>query len=131
MRVEAARQVRSVQEPTVAATIVTPAEYVGQLMLLCQERRGELTEHTALGPGRTLLKCASGSAHMVHQIPSFVLCRGCLQPIRDAALCLTYIPLLRLALLRIMFCDGVSAATEIVTELAELPIAMKNRGFGL
>ena len=45
-------------EPTVAATVVTPAEFVGPLMLLCQERRGEMTEHMALGAGRALLKCA-------------------------------------------------------------------------
>ena len=41
-----------------AATVVTPAEFVGPLMLLCQERRGEMTEHAALGAGRALLKCA-------------------------------------------------------------------------
>ncbi len=46
-------------EPTVVATIVTPAEFVGPLMLLCQERRGEMTEHAALGAGRALLKCGS------------------------------------------------------------------------
>ncbi len=44
-------------EPTVAATVVTPAEFVGPLMLLCQERRGEMMEHMALGAGRALLKC--------------------------------------------------------------------------
>jgi GTP-binding protein LepA len=49
----------AVHEPTVVATIVTPAEFVGPLMLLCQERRGEMTEHAALGAGRALLKCGS------------------------------------------------------------------------
>ena len=44
------------EEPTVTATVVTPSEHVGQLMLLCQDRRGELLEHTALGPTRTMLK---------------------------------------------------------------------------
>ena len=48
-------------EPTVVATIVTPAEFVGPLMLLCQDRRGEMTEHATLGAGRALLKCGSFS----------------------------------------------------------------------
>ena len=47
-----------VWEPTVAATITLPAEYLGALMQLCQDRRGALTEHTHLGPGRLLLRRA-------------------------------------------------------------------------
>lgn len=60
-------QVLSVLEPTVNATVVTPTEHVGQLMLLCQDRRGELKEHSALGSGRTLLKCALGFCTRISQ----------------------------------------------------------------
>ncbi len=49
-----------VWEPTVAATVTLPAEHLGALMALCQDRRGELTEHTHLGPGRLLLRRAPG-----------------------------------------------------------------------
>ena len=49
-------KVLGVWEPTVAATITLPAEYLGALMQLCQDRRGALTEHTHLGPGRLLLR---------------------------------------------------------------------------
>ena len=45
-------------EPTVRAAIVLPTEAVGTTMELCQERRGELTEHAVLGQGRTLLRQA-------------------------------------------------------------------------
>ena len=41
------------------ATVVTPSEHVGVLMNLCQDRRGELTEHSVLGPARTMLRCRS------------------------------------------------------------------------
>ena len=51
-------KVLGVWEPTVAATITLPAEYLGALMQLCQDRRGMLTEHTHLGPGRLLLRRA-------------------------------------------------------------------------
>jgi hypothetical protein len=50
-------------EPTVAATVVTPTEHVGPVMELFQERRGSLTEHTHLGPQRTLLRCGALSNH--------------------------------------------------------------------
>lgn len=46
-----ARQVVSILEPTVTATIITPAEYVGRVMTLCSERRGTLLDHTMLGAG--------------------------------------------------------------------------------
>lgn len=38
------------------ATIVSPTDYVGAIMELCQDRRGELAEHAIIGPTRTLLK---------------------------------------------------------------------------
>ncbi|PSC76214.1 translation factor GUF1 mitochondrial isoform X1 isoform B [Micractinium conductrix] len=49
-------KVAAVWEPTVAATVVTPNEFVGSIMQLCQDRRGDLEEHAVLGAGRTLLK---------------------------------------------------------------------------
>ena len=49
-------KVAAVWEPTVRATIVTPAEHVGAVMTLAQARRGELQEHAALSPGRALLR---------------------------------------------------------------------------
>ena len=49
-------------EPTVNATVVTPTEYVGGIMTLCQERRGELTEHSVLGTSRTMLRYLSSVA---------------------------------------------------------------------
>ncbi|EFN57155.1 hypothetical protein CHLNCDRAFT_56093 [Chlorella variabilis] len=49
-------KIAEVWEPTVAATIVTPNDYVGSIMQLCQDRRGEMQEHAVLGAGRTLLK---------------------------------------------------------------------------
>ena len=47
----------SVAEPTVAATVIVPNEYVGAIMSLCVERRGEMTEHTVLGTARVLMRC--------------------------------------------------------------------------
>ncbi|GAB4818255.1 hypothetical protein N2152v2_005301 [Parachlorella kessleri] len=46
----------AVWEPTVHATIVSPSEYVGAIMELCQDRRGEMQEHAVIGTSRTLLK---------------------------------------------------------------------------
>ena len=47
---------KAVWEPTVNATIITPNEYVGSLMNLCQERRGTIQDHDVLGSSKTLLK---------------------------------------------------------------------------
>lgn len=49
-------KVGAVWEPTVAATILSPVSYTGALMQLCQDRRGELTEHSVLGETRALLR---------------------------------------------------------------------------
>ena len=49
------RKISSVWEPTVEATIITPTEHVGGLMALCQDRRGDLVDHSILG-SKTLLK---------------------------------------------------------------------------
>jgi GTP-binding protein LepA len=45
-----------VEEPIVAATIHTPAEYVGSLITLCQERRGVQTGISYTGDSRVLVK---------------------------------------------------------------------------
>ena len=52
-----------------AATITLPAEYLGALMQLCQDRRGALTEHTHLGPGRLLLRRAG--RHLEHGLRAY------------------------------------------------------------
>eukprot|EP00803_Ostreobium_quekettii_P002159 evm.model.scf_67.1 EVM.evm.TU.scf_67.1 scf_67:878-3586(+) len=45
-----------VLEPTVVATIVTPSEFVGRVMELCQDRRGDMREHSHIGRDRVVLK---------------------------------------------------------------------------
>jgi GTP-binding protein LepA len=45
-----------VEEPYVLATIVTPAEYLGAVMELCQARRGSLEEMRYLAPERVELR---------------------------------------------------------------------------
>ncbi|KAL3693291.1 hypothetical protein R1sor_006942 [Riccia sorocarpa] len=44
-------------EPTVLATIITPSEYVGSLMTLCSERRGEQIEHSFIDGIPTIPFC--------------------------------------------------------------------------
>ena len=53
------RKITSVWEPTVDATIITPTEFVGGLMALCQDRRGDLVDHTVLSPTKTMMRCSS------------------------------------------------------------------------
>ncbi|CAM6020100.1 unnamed protein product [Sphagnum balticum] len=43
-------------EPTVMATIITPSEYVGSLMTLCSERRGQQIEYSFVDGQRAMLK---------------------------------------------------------------------------
>lgn len=47
--------VREIQEPYVTATIVTPADFVGPLMQLCQERRGIFHDMKYLSTARVAL----------------------------------------------------------------------------
>lgn len=49
------RKISTVGEPTVTATVLTPTTYVGSVMQLCQDRRGDMLEHSILG-NRTLLR---------------------------------------------------------------------------
>ena len=48
-------QVAEVEEPIVRATVVSPPEYVGNLMKLCQERRGTFSGMEYPVPNRTVL----------------------------------------------------------------------------
>jgi GTP-binding protein LepA len=41
-----------IEEPVVFATVITPAEYLGAVMELCQSRRGELADMSYLTPER-------------------------------------------------------------------------------
>ncbi len=61
------KKLAGIFEPTVAATIITPTAHVGAIMQLAQDRRGDLTEHTLLGPERTLLRWA---------IPLCIFCKA-------------------------------------------------------
>ncbi|MDE0116948.1 MAG: translation elongation factor 4 [bacterium] len=50
-----AAEVRGIQEPMLAATIIAPADYTGALMDLCQSRRGEMKKLEYLSPERVEL----------------------------------------------------------------------------
>lgn len=45
-----------VLEPTVLATIICPSEYVGKVMKLCHEHRGNQMEHSSLGSQRVMFR---------------------------------------------------------------------------
>ena len=47
--------VESIEEPIVAATIMTPKDYVGNIMELCQERRGTFKDMAYLDTTRVML----------------------------------------------------------------------------
>ena len=48
-------EIRECEEPFVRASILTPPEYVGNIMELCQQRRGEYRDMTYLDEGRVEL----------------------------------------------------------------------------
>lgn len=48
--------IEQVFEPVVSATIITPKEYLGSIMTLCQERRGEQKEMTYMDENRIILR---------------------------------------------------------------------------
>ena len=50
-----AAEVRGIQEPMLATTIIAPADYTGTLMELCQARRGEMKKLEYLSPERVEL----------------------------------------------------------------------------
>ena len=49
-------QIAEVYEPYVSVMIVTPSEYIGTVMQLCQDRRGELKEMHYLSPERAEIR---------------------------------------------------------------------------
>ncbi len=49
-------RIESIEEPLVLATIMTPPEYVGQVLDICQERRGELKDMTYPTPNRAMIE---------------------------------------------------------------------------
>lgn len=49
-------KVAAVWEPTVTATIITPTSYVGRIMELANDRRGDLLDHSMLGQERAMLR---------------------------------------------------------------------------
>jgi len=49
-------KILEVQEPVINATIITPKEYLGNLLKLCQDRRGIQSEMTYLDENRLVLK---------------------------------------------------------------------------
>ncbi|MCY4036213.1 MAG: translation elongation factor 4 [bacterium] len=51
----AAAEVRGIQEPMLAATVIAPADYTGTLMELCQARRGIMKKLEYLSPERVEL----------------------------------------------------------------------------
>ncbi len=59
------QRIASIEEPTVMANIFTPEEYVGPMMRLCQERRGEQQDMKFIGPGRVMLVYRLPLAEMV------------------------------------------------------------------
>lgn len=54
-KLPAANLVRSIEEPYVKATIITPPDYVGAIMEITQSRRGALTNMEYLHDGRVIL----------------------------------------------------------------------------
>jgi len=51
-----AGEISSIEEPWLSTTLISPAEYTGTLMELCQGRRGELEKLSYLSPERIELK---------------------------------------------------------------------------
>ena len=52
----AANDLAELREPLVAVTILSPADYAGSLISLCEERGGAQLEHSYLGADRALLR---------------------------------------------------------------------------
>lgn len=48
--------IEAIEEPIILATILTPEAYLGQILKLCEERRGEQVKLEFLGGGRVLLE---------------------------------------------------------------------------
>jgi GTP-binding protein LepA len=61
-----AQSVEAIEEPYVRLSIVTPAEYVGPMMELCQERRGTFRRLEHQAGGRVTLEYELPLAEIVH-----------------------------------------------------------------
>ncbi|MGH2718681.1 MAG: translation elongation factor 4, partial [Actinomycetota bacterium] len=57
--------ITEVREPLAAAMIITPSEYLGSLMELCQERRGEMVEMHYLSENRVEIRYHLPLAEMI------------------------------------------------------------------
>ncbi len=60
--------IEQVREPMLACSIITPSEYVGTLMELCQGRRGEMTRMDYLSPERVDLQYRLPLAEVVDRL---------------------------------------------------------------
>src|SRR5688572_28823892 len=54
-----------IEEPVVLATVITPSEFLGPVMELCQSRRGSMEEMKYLGPQRVELQYAMPLAEII------------------------------------------------------------------
>ncbi|HXH73117.1 MAG TPA: translation elongation factor 4 [Mariprofundaceae bacterium] len=59
------QRIARIEEPTVTANIFMPEEYVGAMMKLCQERRGQQQDMKFVGQGRVMLVYNLPLAEMV------------------------------------------------------------------
>ncbi|MBI1864526.1 MAG: elongation factor 4, partial [Nitrospirae bacterium] len=48
-------RIDSIEEPFIRAVVITPEEYVGAILALCQERRGTQTDLKYIGPDRVMV----------------------------------------------------------------------------
>ena len=64
-KVPSAGRLDHIREPFVKAEIISPAEYIGNIMNLCTERRGEFVNQTYLGTERAMLEYQMPLAEIV------------------------------------------------------------------
>jgi GTP-binding protein LepA len=50
------QEIQKIEEPFIIASIITPEQYVGQLIALCQERRGNQKEITYITKDRVMIR---------------------------------------------------------------------------
>jgi GTP-binding protein LepA len=58
-------EIESIEEPYVTVTVLTPTEYIGSIMELCQQRRGEMSRMEYLSEERVELVYALPLAEIV------------------------------------------------------------------
>ncbi len=63
-----ATEVEDIEEPFLTATILTPTDYTGTLMELCQSRRGEMTKIEYLSPERMELVYRAAAGRGRHRL---------------------------------------------------------------